>query len=190
MADLHDSFKQSGFRHLNTLSFGSGIMVAKLQKGHETKSGISAILISSSCIFLRTMEKTFGGSKCCRVARENFSEQFSVRHLKSVFPCPISTSTERRMQVLQDRWPSGQAAMSSNRHSSSKQHWHSISSPLSRASWRRSSYTCFLSWRYPTVTGNVLYTGFKDHIIPQCYKDAMLWFHNDYLENLNSLCER
>lgn len=136
---LQDSFRQPGFKHLNTLSFWSGIMVAKLQKGQDSKSGMSAILISSSCIFFNTMEKTLVGSTCCRVASENFSKQDPFRHLKSVFPWPITTSDDLRMQVLQNRWPSGQAAMSSKRHSSSKQHWHSISSPLSLASWRRSS---------------------------------------------------
>jgi hypothetical protein len=45
---LQDSFKHSGFKHLNILS-SSGIIVAKLQNGQLTRSGIPACFISSSC---------------------------------------------------------------------------------------------------------------------------------------------
>jgi len=53
---LQDSLRHSGFKHLNILSCSSGIIVAKLQNGHATRLGMSACLISSSCVLRNTRE--------------------------------------------------------------------------------------------------------------------------------------
>ena len=48
------------------------MMVAKEQNGHDTRSGMLACCISSSCIFLRAREKREEGRISWRIDRGNW----------------------------------------------------------------------------------------------------------------------
>ena len=58
---LQEAFKQSGFKQLKTLSSGLVMMVANEQNGHDTRSGILACCISSSCSLRRARENIVAG---------------------------------------------------------------------------------------------------------------------------------
>lgn len=58
-----DSFIQSGFKHLKTLSSGGGID-AKWQKGQDTKPSNPAAITSASCRFRRRILNLVGGNIC------------------------------------------------------------------------------------------------------------------------------
>lgn len=134
MSYLHDSFKHSGFKHLNILS-SSGIMVAKLQNGQKTRSGIPACFISSSCNRLSNIENILVGNMFCSTDTGNSSLHVSNKHGNLVLLSPITTSQDRLIHSLQNKWPSAHVDISSNIHSSSKQQPHSKSSPFSLASF-------------------------------------------------------
>ncbi len=139
---LHDSLRHSGLRHLKILSSSTwGMMVAKGQNGQLTKPGISACLISSSCIFLSKSENIFADRTTCKVAVTNSCWQ-SVKQGKLTRPWPMTSSADLRMHSLQKTWPSGQDSVSSNKTSSSKQQPHSTNCPFVLAS----SNLAFLSF--------------------------------------------